>query len=59
MVNATKVDVCVDLRQEGALHGVLSGCDMVIHLAADGRPQADFITEVNPSNIQESLGPWG
>lgn len=41
---------------QGALNGVLSGCDVVIHLAADGRPGADFLTEVAPSNIQESLG---
>ncbi|CAJ1459386.1 unnamed protein product [Effrenium voratum] len=53
VANSAKVDkVTDDLSKEGALAGVLEGCDFVVHLAADGRPSADFISEVMPSNIQ-------
>ena len=30
---------------------MFDGCDYVIHMAANGRPAADFMTEVLPSNI--------
>eukprot|EP00913_Durusdinium_trenchii_P017386 g16345.t2 len=52
VANVSKVDVALDMSQEGALVGVLEGCTEVIHLAADGRPSADFISEVLPSNIK-------
>lgn len=53
VARSAKVDRCTaDLSEEGALEGAFDGCDTVIHLAADGRPHADFLSDVLPSNIQ-------
>lgn len=56
VADVSKVDVAIeDMSREGAILGALEGCDAVIHLAADGRPSADFIKDVLPSNIQATF----
>eukprot|EP00933_Yihiella_yeosuensis_P040712 TRINITY_DN35078_c0_g1_i1.p1 TRINITY_DN35078_c0_g1~~TRINITY_DN35078_c0_g1_i1.p1 ORF type:complete len:307 (-),score=51.86 TRINITY_DN35078_c0_g1_i1:205-1125(-) len=53
VVDTSKVDcVTENLSKEGAVHGCFDGCDTVIHLAADGRPNADFMAGVLPNNIE-------
>eukprot|EP00435_Cladocopium_sp_Y103_P073239 s130_g42.t3 len=56
VADSSKVDVAIeDMSREGSMTGVLEGCQSVIHLAADGRPSADFMADVLPSNIQATF----
>lgn len=56
VADSSKVDVVIeDMSCEGSMTGVLEGCQSVIHLAADGRPSADFMADVLPSNIQATF----
>jgi len=45
------VDIVCDLSDPKACDGILNGCDVVIHLAGDGNPKAEFITSLVPNNI--------
>jgi len=48
-----KADFEIDLGKADSvtLSEKFSGCSHVIHLAADGRPSADFVKDVMPNNI--------
>ena len=42
--------VC-DMSDPHSCKGIFENCDIVIHLAGDGNPKADFITSLVPNNI--------
>jgi len=50
LVNQSAIDRVCDLSAD-VPRGLLDGCDCLIHLAADGRPSADFMQDVLPNNI--------
>lgn len=41
----------LDLREQAACREACQGMDVVIHLAADADPDADFVTSLLPNNI--------
>jgi nucleoside-diphosphate-sugar epimerase len=45
------VDIVCDLSDASSCHGIFDGCDIVIHLAGDGNPKANFISSLVPNNI--------
>ena len=42
--------VC-DISDPQSCKGIFENCDIVIHLAGDGNPKADFISSLVPNNI--------
>jgi len=51
VVDQTKIDKPCDLTDPDGITGILECCDTLVHLAADGRPSADFLKDVLPNNI--------
>ena len=50
-VQKGNVDRVVDIADPKACEGMFAGCNLVIHLAGDGNPSADFLASLVPNNI--------